>query len=294
LSGCGLLHREERPAWRAQAEKACFAEGRVKPSAALRELAAIDGPGICGMERPLRVSALKDGSIPLDKSVTMDCPMVAALEDWLDGVVQPAAMKRFGVAVAELDVFGAYSCRTVDNMAGQRLSEHAFGNAVDVSGFGLADGRKVIVVRDWKQTDTQESAFLHEAQAGACGVFTTVLGPGADAFHYNHLHLDLAMHGRTNTGLRRYCRPTPAPQLLPPPGTPDGLPPAPDVDEPMDVSSAKTRRAPAFAASPVDLHGPNFAFPAAVGEQETELVAPVLPEDVDRSPTSASAASDDD
>src|SRR4051812_36438273 len=92
LSGCGLVQRAERPAWRAQAEKACFAQGRVKPSAALRELAAIDGPGVCGMERPLSVAALKDGALPLDKPIVMDCPMVAALEDWLDNVVQPAAM----------------------------------------------------------------------------------------------------------------------------------------------------------------------------------------------------------
>jgi hypothetical protein len=296
LSGCGLLQREERAAWRAQAEKACMAEGRVRPSAYVRELAAIDGPGICGMEHPLRVAALKDGTIALDKSVVMDCPMVEAIQDWLDEVVQPAALKRFGVAVSEIDVFGAYSCRSIDNMAGARLSEHAFGNALDVSGFGLADGRKIVILRDWRRTDTQEAAFLREAEGGACGLFRTVLAPGADAFHYNHIHLDLAMHGRSDTGLRRYCRPKPSPDLLPPPPRPDGLPPAPDVEEPMDVSSARPRRAPArFASAPVELHGPNFAFPEAAGARETELIAPVLPpEGVDRAPTSASAASDDE
>jgi hypothetical protein len=296
LSGCGVLQREERAAWRGQAEKVCLAEGRVKPSAYIRELSPIDGPSICGMEHPLRVAALKDGAIPLDKAVVMDCPMVAALDDWLDSVVQPAAASRFGAAVTELDVFGAYSCRPVDNLAGHRLSEHAFGNAVDVSGFVLADGRKISVVRDWRRTDSQESAFLHDAQAGACGVFTTVLAPGSDPFHYNHFHLDLAMHGRTNTGLRRICRPTPSPDRLPPPGHPDGMPPAPEVEEPMDVSSAKPRHAPAYASGPVDLHGPNFAFPAGVGQQDTQLVAPVLPADdeTDRTPTSSIGASDDE
>jgi hypothetical protein len=294
LSGCGLFQRAERPAWRAQAEKACFAQGRIKPSAALRELAAIDGPGICGLERPLRVTALKDGALPLDKAIVTDCPMVAALEDWLDAVVQPAAMARFGVAVTELDVFGGYSCRTVDNLAGEKLSEHAFGNAVDVSGFGLADGRKIVIVRDWKRTDTQESAFLHEAHAGACGEFMTVLGPGSDAFHYNHFHLDMAMRGRTNTGARRYCRPTPAPNLLPPPARPDGLPPAPEIDEPQDVAQAKPRHpAPAFAASPVDLHGPNFAFPSAIGAQETALEPPVLPPEQPADGPAAEGSPDD-
>jgi hypothetical protein len=291
LTGCGLLQREERPPWRAEAEKACFAEGHVKTSDAIRELAAIDGPGICGMEHPLRVAALKDGTLPLDKAIVVDCPMVAALEDWLDQVVQPAALKRFGVAVTELDVFGAYSCRTVDNLSGQRLSEHAFGNAVDVSGFALADGRKIVIVRDWKRADTQEAAFLREAQGGACGLFTTVLAPGADAFHYNHFHLDLAMHGRTDTGFRHYCRPLPSSDLLPPPARPDGLPPAPNIEEPMDVSSAPARHAPASNAStPMNLHGPDFAFPDASAAQASELVPPVLPP----SNQSARSTSDDE
>jgi hypothetical protein len=274
LSGCGLMQRAERPAWRAQAEKACFAQGRIKPSAGLRELSPIDGPGLCGLERPLSVAALKDGALPLDKPIITDCPLVVALEDWLDNVVQPAAMARFGVAVTELEVFGGYSCRSVDNQPGQKLSEHAFGNAVDVSGFGLADGRKIVIVRDWKRTDSQESAFLHEAHAGACGEFTTVLGPGSDAFHYNHFHLDLAMRGRG----RLYCRPTPS--VPPPAAAPDGLPPAPEIDEPQDVAAVRPRRkAPVFAQAPVDLHGPNFAFPSAVGAEEAQPVAPVLPAD---------------
>ena len=293
LSGCGLVQRAERPAWRAQAEKACLAEGRVRPSASIREIGPIDGPGLCGLEHPLKVTALKDGALPLDKAVVMDCPMVAALEDWLDTIVQPAAMNRFGVGVAELDVFGGYSCRSVDNLAGEKLSEHAFANAVDVSGFVLTDGRKIVIVRDWKRDGTQESAFLREAHAGACGHFTTVLGPGADVFHYNHFHLDLAAHGRTNTGLRRYCKPAPDPNLAPPPGRPDGLPPAPDIDEPMDVAAVKPHRPLAtFAQTPINLHGPNFAFPAAAGTRETDLSAPVLPDD-DSGSATARAENDD-
>lgn len=294
LAGCGLLTRAERPAWRAQAEKACFAEGRVRPSASIREIGAIDGPGLCGLDHPLKVTALKDGALPLDKGVVIDCPMVSAVEDWLDSVVQPAAQARFGVAVAELDVFGGYSCRTVDNLAGQKLSEHAFANALDVSGFTLADGRKIVIVRDWKREGTQESAFLHEAHAGACGQFTTVLGPGSDSFHYNHFHLDLAMHGRTDTGPRRYCKPLPAPNLIPPPGPSDGLPPAPDLEEPMDVAAAKPHRPlTSFAQTPIDLHGPNFAFPTTVGARSKTLDAPVLPPD-DAESRAATAHEQDD
>ena len=220
LSGCGFVGRPERPVWRAQAENACFARNLVKLSDTIVPSHAIDGPGICGMTRPLKVSALDDGKVAVDKTLTIDCPMIPALEAWLRDIVEPDAEARFGQKVASVNVFGAYSCRPIDNEAGARLSEHAFGNAVDVAGFTLADGRTLQYVRDWKSSGSQEAAFLHEAHAGACQYFTTVLGPGSDVFHYNHIHLDLANHGATNTGPRRICKPTPEPNLLPPPGRP--------------------------------------------------------------------------
>src|SRR5271154_6691777 len=252
LAGGGLVGRAERPVWRAQAENACFARKLVAPSDTIVPAPEIDGPGICGMTRPLKVSALANGAIAVDKVLTIDCPMIPALEAWLNDIVEPDAQARFGQRVATLDVFGAYSCRGIDNIAGARLSEHAFGNAVDVAGFTLADGREIDFVHDWKKTDSQESAFLHQAHAGACQYFTTVLGPGADVFHYNHIHLDLANHGSTDTGPRRICKPTPAPGLLPSPAAPDGLPPAPNIEEPLDIAhlSAPDPAAGSPGASP--------------------------------------------
>ncbi len=281
LAGCGFFGRPERPVWRTQAEKACFARRLVTLSDDIVAAPEIDGPGICGMTRPLKVSALADGSVGLDKVLTIDCPMIPALEAWLKDVVQPDAEARFGQKVTTLKVFGAYSCRSVDNMAGARLSEHAFGNAVDVAGFTLADGRTIEIVRDWKSVGTQEAAFLHEVHAGSCQYFTTVLGPGADVFHYNHFHLDLANHGTTDRGPRRICKPTPEPSLLPPPAAPDGLPPAPEIEEPLDVahlggSPCKPRRRPRAdvvdragrgpqrrAAAPLHRYGPDSSDSSA-------------------------------
>src|SRR5208282_4120819 len=211
LAGCGWFERAERPAWRTQAEDLCLSRGLVRPSAFVAPQPEIDGPSVCGMTHPFKVSALADGTVGVDKPVTIDCSMIPALEGWLADVVQPYAQARFGAPVVGLEAFGAYSCRPVDNIAGAQWSEHAFGNAIDVAGFRLADGREISIVRDWKRSDSQESAFLHEVHAGACQHFTTVLGPGADVFHYNHFHLDLAMHGATNNGPRRYCKPTPSP-----------------------------------------------------------------------------------
>ena len=90
---------------------------------------------------------------------------------------------------------GSYSCRGMNGQANARISEHAFGNAIDIGGFRLADGRRITVVHDWTRGDEQTQAFLRDVHAGACKTFTTVLGPGANVFHYNHIHVDLAMHG---------------------------------------------------------------------------------------------------
>jgi len=256
LSGCGFLEHAERPAWRTQAEETCLARKLVQPSATITPAHEIDGPGICGLYHPFKVSALADATVAVDQPVTIDCAMIPALESWLAESVQPIAQTRFGQPVVGLNVFGAYSCRGIDNIEGAQLSEHAFGNAIDVAGFKLADGRSISVVQDWKRADSQEAAFLHEVHAGACQHFTTVLGPGADVFHYNHLHLDLAMHGATDTGPRRYCKPAPAPDLTPAPSRPDGLPPAPDIDEPQDIA----RTAPG-ADAPMALHGPTGELP---------------------------------
>ena len=259
----------------------------------LSDIVPLMTTGTCSVPRSLISGIDSEYAAPKANSIVNN----AALEKWLTDSVLPLAQARFGQKVAEVDVFGAYSCRSVDNIAGAQLSEHAFGNAVDVSGFRLADGREIVIAREWKKTDTQESAFLHEAHAGACQHFTTVLGPGADVFHYNHFHLDLAMHGATNTGPRRYCKPLPAPNLLPPPAAPDGLPPAPDIEEPMDVARAKpVAPTPRFAMAPMSLHGPSVAVPPPVQDYDARPLPPILPDEtgVDGTPTSTVPVSHDD
>jgi Extensin-like protein C-terminus len=105
----------------------------------------------------------------------------------------------------------------MNNKRGNRLSEHSFANAVDVGGFRLADGSIITVLKGWKG-GLEEQNFLREIHAGACRNFATVLGPGADAFHYDHFHMDLARHGRR--GDRSICRPYPQPVSPPNQGFP--------------------------------------------------------------------------
>ncbi|TVR10139.1 MAG: extensin [Salinarimonadaceae bacterium] len=204
LSGCGLFSFEEREAWRGQAEQACLAQGLVQPSAYASRMSSINGPGVCGMEQPFRVTALAGGEVELSRTATLACPIIASTEDWLRDIVQPASQLYFGARVVEIRS-GDYSCRTRNNQRGARLSEHAFGNAVDVMAFRLSDGRLVTVQGGWNG-EAVEREFLREVFVGACRYFTTVLGPGSDRFHYDHFHIDLARHDPA--GRIRVCRPT--------------------------------------------------------------------------------------
>ena len=143
-AGCSKFERAERPAWRTRAEDACFAERRVALSPFIQPAAhEIDGPSICGLTRPLKVTALQNGAVLFNSTQTLDCPMVAALDSWLAEVVQPAAQARFGQNVVQIDSMGSYNCRGMNNQIGARLSEHSFGNALDIGGFQLADGRRI-------------------------------------------------------------------------------------------------------------------------------------------------------
>jgi hypothetical protein len=188
------------------------------------------------MTRPFKVTALQNGAVAFNSTATLDCSMIAELDQWLADVVQPAAQARFGAPVVQISTMGSYSCRGMNGQMGARLSEHAFGNALDMGGFVLADGRSIAIVRDWTRGDEQTQAFLRDIHGGACEHFTTVLGPGSNIYHYNHIHVDLAMHGNASSGPRRVCKPVP--QTTSPAPRRDDLPDAPDLDEDIDMAQA--------------------------------------------------------
>jgi hypothetical protein len=121
---------------------------------------------------------------------TLACPIVSALDQWVAAAVQPAAARWFGQPVVEIKQISAYSCRGMNGNSRAHISEHAFGNALDISAFVLADGRKVTVKDGWKGSP-EEQGFLHDVQLAACEQFTTVLAPGSNRFHYDHIHVDL-------------------------------------------------------------------------------------------------------
>ena len=63
------------------------------------------------------------------------------------------------------------------------------------------------MVRGWWKGSPRERAFLQAVLAGACAEFYTVLGPGSDRHHYNHIHVDLLVSNARNG--RHFCQPSP-------------------------------------------------------------------------------------
>ncbi|KMO10145.1 extensin family protein, partial [Methylobacterium platani] len=279
LTGCALNRFEQREPWRNQAEEVCLAQKLVRPSEDIQPVKEIDGPGVCGMVHPFRVTRLAGGTVALKQRMTLACPIIPEVEAWLAGTVQPAAEVYFGQPVVEINS-GSYSCRGRNNQVGAKLSEHSFGNAVDVMSFRFADGYVVTVKGGWRGTEA-EQGFLREVFLGACNHFTTVLAPGSNIYHYDHLHLDLARHDPR--GLRRICKPLiKYESRLPPPGTPlspirrkpPAWQPAPDPapidveqDDPYGLSPTSAREtgskvahaapsAPAPRPAPVQAYAP--------------------------------------
>jgi len=141
--------------------------------------------------------------VSISPPATLACPIVSELDRWIASAVQPAALHWFGTPVAEIAQISAYSCRGMNGNPRASISEHAFGNALDISAFTLADGRKITVKAGWHGLP-EEQGFLRDVQAAACEEFTTVLAPGSNAYHYDHIHVDLM---RRASG-HRACNPS--------------------------------------------------------------------------------------
>jgi hypothetical protein len=134
-------------------------------------------------------------------------PITAGLDRWIKASFSRQPSAYFGSRVVGITQIASYGCRGRNGNSFGNISEHAFGNALDMAAFQFANGQQIVVVNDWWRGTPRERAFLQAIFAGACNEFYTVLGPGSDRFHYNHIHVDFlqsnASHGR------HYCRPFP-------------------------------------------------------------------------------------
>jgi hypothetical protein len=140
----------------------------------------------CAMPYPMSVKML-GGGVAIKPEALMNCAMAEAAARFTSEVIAPAAKRDFGTELKSISQASAYVCRPRNGTT--KLSEHAFGNALDIASFKLADDKVVEVVL---RPDEQAARFLGALRKAACGPFKTVLGPGSNADHATHFHVDLA------------------------------------------------------------------------------------------------------
>lgn len=152
----------------------------------------------CSIPHPLVIKDLSR-KISLQPEATLNCTTALALARFFAGQVPALARKHLKQPIRSVRHASAYVCRARNGT--NTLSEHAFGNALDIAAFTLADGATLTVSKK-DDLKSDGARFLYAFRKAACGPFLTVLGPGSDADHADHFHLD--MKSRRND--RPYCR----------------------------------------------------------------------------------------
>lgn len=154
----------------------------------------------CAFDDGMRIAGRSLDYSP--RGLVTSCPVAAALHLLETRVIGPAARRHFGQSVRQTFHAGSFSCRRLYGRAEGKYSEHATADALDITGFRLADGTRLSVLDDWPSRGP-EGLFLREVRDGACQLFPTVLSPDYNAAHRDHLHLDVAERGTAGWSLCR-------------------------------------------------------------------------------------------
>lgn len=153
------------------------------------EEAALDVGGPCSVPHPLKVTELGSG-IAIEPETILNCAAAESLALWVKEIVTPSATRLLGAVPTKITHSSTYICRTRYNDPVEKISEHAHANAVDIAAFGFADREPISI--GGNEEGSAEAKFEVEVRAGSCSYFTTVLGPGSNAAHATHFHLDMA------------------------------------------------------------------------------------------------------
>lgn len=201
LAGCGSSKTGKGGNFSTKGLRPPEASCKVKPSrlGLAEKIRDIDERNGCQVPNAWKVESL--GSVRFSQPAVLNCGVADPLYTWLEDVVQPTAQRSFGESIVSIDVAASYACRPRNNRSGAKMSEHGFGNAIDIAAFTLESGRKITIEEGWWGS-RDERRFLHTVHDRACGSFHTVLGPDSDRAHRDHLHLDLQNRANGST----YCR----------------------------------------------------------------------------------------
>lgn len=209
LGGCSVLPQgrahEQQSAVRQSAQvlparpevRACLADLGAAKAAFTPVPDKYYGAG-CSTLGTVQLASLKsdDAKLGLSNLGPVTCPLAETFAGWARFGADRAAQQILGSPIVRIETMGSYNCR---NIAGSpRRSAHATANAIDISGFILADGRRITVAGNWNDKSPKVRKFFATIQASACKRFGTVLGPGYNAAHRDHLHVEL--------GGRSFCK----------------------------------------------------------------------------------------
>jgi hypothetical protein len=210
--------------------------GLTEDIAIAPSLPPIHGPGGCGGDDLVRLEAVvlpDKRRVALKPAATLRCTMAAAIADWVRTDVAALAAS-LNTAVSAIDNFDSFECRGRNRIVGAQLSEHGKANALDVRSLKFSDGRELNLTDRAADRPLRES-LLHSV----CGRFTTVLGPGSDWYHEDHIHLDLAER-RNNYRICEWDVLDPLPVIAPlsPVARPRDAPPREAAEEKKETSSS--------------------------------------------------------
>jgi len=193
---------------------ACDLRLAADGNAVIERLPPLVGPGVCGAPDVVRLDAVvmpNHTKVALLPAPMLRCSMAEAIADWVRADLGPLA-GGLGAPLAEIENYDSYECRGMNRVVGAKLSEHGKANALDIRSVKLTDGR---VFRPTEATVSHD--FRERMKASACARFMTVLGPGSDGYHEEHIHVDLAERSNNYRICHWEVRDPPPPVPLPRP-----------------------------------------------------------------------------
>jgi len=253
----------------------------------------VRGPGACGGDDLVRLEAVvlpDKRRVAVKPAAVLRCKMATAVAQWVREDVTPLAAG-LGTAVSELDNFDSFECRGRNRVKGAKLSEHGRANALDVRGVKLANGTLLSLTDRNAPRDVREKAM-----ASVCSRFTTVLGPGSDGYHEDHIHLDLAerrngyriCHWVIHDGATEIATPLPPPRPHDAPprelASREDTPPTPNA-EAAQVEDVKVQSAPPPAALSLS--------PVPLARQPADVAKPVVSKPAKSNATKSNATRSD-
>jgi hypothetical protein len=152
----------------------------------------------CAVEGAVELDAVSSpfGIVSIPGKPTMACVFARQFTTWVRNVAAPLTLAYMNSKLAAIETGEGFVCRTRYDKPGEKLSEHAKGNAVDIAAFRLENGRRLLV-KDASSSAQIDGVLMRTYRATGCGYFTTILGPGSNEAHKEHLHFDYGLHGAT-------------------------------------------------------------------------------------------------